>query len=1256
MAVMSSKHGIVRGGVLGQVLGILALIAILFASGCTMGGSGGGGGEGQLAVETLSGGLPAGSVSVGGGKYPATTLQATGGSAPYTWAVTAGSNLPAGLNLSTAGVISGSPTAAGAFSFSVTVTDAATTAHTASGNLSITINPALTITSPVTLPTGEVSAVYAATLTQGGGVGPFTWVVSSGALPGGLSVTSSGAIGGTISASATPGTFSFTAKVTDSEGDNVVSGTLSITVDAALTITPPAFPLGIVGAAYAAPAFSASGGSGSGYTYAIASGSLPTSLGIASGTGVISGTPTVAGTFTFAVKVTDSLGLSATAGNLSIIINGALAIKAPTFPAGIVGASYPAETFTASGGSGTGYTFTLASGSLPNPLTLGANGTIASGVPTATGTSTFTVKVTDSLSNTATTASLSITIDPTLVITPPTFPGGIVGTSYPAETFTASGGSGTGYTFALASGSLPNPLTLGANGTIASATPTAAGTFTFTVKVTDSASNTATSGSLSITIDPALVITPPTFPTGIVGASYPAETFTASGGSGTGYTFALASGSLPTPLALGANGIIASAVPTAAGTSTFTVRVTDSLGNTATSGSLSITIDPGLVITPPSFPTGVVGVSYPAKTFTATGGSGTGYTFTLASGSLPNPLTVGANGTIASAVPTASGTSTFTVKVTDSLGNNATTGTLSITINGALTITPPTFPTGVVGASYPAETFTASGGSGTGYTFTLASGALPNPLTLGANGTIASAAPTAAGTSTFTVKVTDSLGNTTTTGTLTITINLSLVITPPTFPTGVIGASYPAETFTASGGSGTGYTFTLASGSLPTPLTLGTNGTIASATPTVSGTFTFTVKVTDSASNTATSGSLSIVIDPTLLITPPSFPIGVVGVSYPAETFTASGGSGTGYTFTLASGSLPNPMTLGTNGTIASAVPTATGTSTFTVKVTDSLGNTATTGTLSITINGALTITAPSFPTGIVGASYGAKTFTASGGSGTGYTFTLASGSLPTPPVLGTNGTIAAATTTASGTSTFTVKVTGSLSDTATTSSLSITIDPALVITPPTFPTGSLGVSYPAETFTASGGSGTGYTFTLASGSLPTPLTLGTNGTIASATPTVSGTFTFTVKVTDSLGFTATTGSLSITITGASCTNCTISGTVTGPWVQDVTIALTGTSTATTTTNASGQYSFAGLTAGGTYTVTPSLLGYTYSPAAPVIVLDSDTTQNFTATSDLTSYSISGTVSYAGSHTGNTIIRVFPNGCIGCGVLAGTRS
>jgi len=69
------------------------------------------------------------------------TLTATGGTAPYTWAVTAGT-LPAGLNLSAAGVISGPPTAAGSSTFTVGVTDSAATAATATKALTLNINAA----------------------------------------------------------------------------------------------------------------------------------------------------------------------------------------------------------------------------------------------------------------------------------------------------------------------------------------------------------------------------------------------------------------------------------------------------------------------------------------------------------------------------------------------------------------------------------------------------------------------------------------------------------------------------------------------------------------------------------------------------------------------------------------------------------------------------------------------------------------------------------------------------------------------------------------------------------------------------------------------------------------------------------------------------------------------------------------------------------------------------------------------------------
>jgi hypothetical protein len=139
-----------------------------------------------------------------------------------------------------------------------------------------------------------------------------------------LSIDSStGIITGTPT---TAGTLQFTVKVTDSLGDTATTGQLSITVNQALAITPPTLPTGVVNASYTSPAFTASGGSGSGYTFAVATGTL-SPLSIDSSTGIITGTPTTAGTLQFTIMVTDSLGLSASTGNLSIMVNPALTIS-----------------------------------------------------------------------------------------------------------------------------------------------------------------------------------------------------------------------------------------------------------------------------------------------------------------------------------------------------------------------------------------------------------------------------------------------------------------------------------------------------------------------------------------------------------------------------------------------------------------------------------------------------------------------------------------------------------------------------------------------------------------------------------------------------------------------------------------------------------------------------------------------------------------------------------------------------------------
>jgi hypothetical protein len=258
-----------------------------------------------LTITTTSP-LPAGTV----GTAYSQTLAASGGTttAAYTWTLAVGSTLPAGLVLSTAGVISGTPTTAGTVSANITVSDA--TARTATKALSITVNPAgtgLSITT-ATLSAGTVGIAYSQTLAATGGTTPYTWSVSVGTLPAGLTLnTATGAITGTPTTAATA---SFTVMVTDSATPTAGTATkaLSITVSAAgaaLTVTTVSpLPVEVLGTAYS-QTLAATGGTAP-YTWTVSVGTLPAGLSLAASTGIISGTPLVATTANFTVTVTDS--------------------------------------------------------------------------------------------------------------------------------------------------------------------------------------------------------------------------------------------------------------------------------------------------------------------------------------------------------------------------------------------------------------------------------------------------------------------------------------------------------------------------------------------------------------------------------------------------------------------------------------------------------------------------------------------------------------------------------------------------------------------------------------------------------------------------------------------------------------------------------------------------------------------------------------------------------------------------------------
>ncbi len=271
--------------------------------------------------------------------------------------------------------------------------------------------------------------------------------------------------------------------------------------------------------------------------------------------------------------------------------------------------------------------------------------------------------------------------------------------------------------------------------------------------------------------------------------------------------------------------------------------------------------------------------------------------------------------------------------------------------------------------------------------------------------------------------------------------------------------------------------------------------------------------------------------EPPQITTDSPLPNGMVGTDYDAQ-LSATGGE-VPYVWSVASGSLPSGLSLGSSTGRITGTPSSSGTSSFEIRVAGDDGLSSTKG-FSLTIDPEpeapeITTSSP-LPTGTVGASYD-ETLQATGGE-TPYTWSVASGSLPSGLSLGSSTGRITGTPSSSGTSNFEIRVTGE-DGLSSTKGFSLTIDPepeAPEITSDSWlPSAWYGTPYSYE-LEATGGK-TPYSWSLEWGQLPDGLSLSSDGVLAGTPVSPSGTYYFEVRVTGFDGV-YSTKSMSLEISG----------------------------------------------------------------------------------------------------------------------------
>lgn len=446
---------------------------------------------------------------------------------------------------------------------------------------------------------------------------------------------------------------------------------------------------------------------------------------------------------------------------------------------------------------------------------------------------------------------------------------------------------------------------------------------------------------------------------------------------------------------------------------------------------------------------------------------------------------------------------------------NAERVPVTVNVNPAIVFATAPLANATIASGYSKQIPVATGGT-PAFNYTLAPGStLPAGLTLSATGLISGTPTAAEGAYPFSVVATDSKGCTVITP-FNLTVTAALSLPAATLPNGTVATVYPTQTLPAAIGGTGPYTYSANQGSLPPGLSFNPATREITGTPTQAGTYAVQVTVTDANGNTKTADYTIVVRDP-LVLPAATLANGTVGIPYPAQTIpSATGGIGP-YTYSTPAASLPpgltfNPITREITGT-----PTLAGTYTIPLTVTDGDGKTISTN-YTVVVGNPLVLPPATLADGNVNVGYTSQPIpSATGGTGP---YTYVATNLPSGLNFDPVTRVISGTPTQSGLYSVTVTVTDNVGTTAS-NNYALRVIGALSLPTMVLADGTVGTVYTEQTLPeVTGGTGP---YTYSSANLPQGLNFDPLTRKLTGTPTLGGTFTFSVTAQDAANNSTTT-------------------------------------------------------------------------------------------------------------------------------------